>query len=259
VLVSWLNANKIALNASKTEFVIFRSPWEQLDCTPRLKLSGKIINPSKSVKYLGVHLDEHLNWKVHTSSVAIKLRRANGAISKLRHFVPTNILINVYHAIFASHTRYGSQIWGLCDNSVTHRILTLQNTALRLITFNGPRASATPLYSELGLLKFFDQVKVMNILYVHKFLNGNLPADVLATLKFEMSNHPFGTRGNIIGLLKLSPVNTSNFGINSFSRLSSCQWNDLQNSCKTSDLSELAISNLKSLATEYYLRKYTQP
>ena len=124
-------------------------------------------------------------WKPHIASIATKLRRANGALSKLRHFVPTKILSNVYHAIFASHFRYASQIFGLCDNSVTHRILTLQNFALRLLTFNGPRISATPLYSELKILKFFDQVKVMNIIYVHKYLNGNLPIDTLNTLNFE--------------------------------------------------------------------------
>ena len=107
-------------------------------------------------------VDEHLNWKTHIASVATKLCRANGALSKLRYFVPTKILLNVYHAIFASHTRYASQIWGLCDNSVTHRILTLQNFAMRLLTFNGPRVSATPLYAELGVLKFFDQVEIIN-------------------------------------------------------------------------------------------------
>ena len=135
VLVCWLNANKISLNAGKTEFVIFRSPWRRLDCIPRLKLSGKILTPSKSVKYLGVHLDEHLNWKTHLGVEASKLRRANGALSKLRHLVPTRILINVYHAVFVSHIRYWSQIWGLCDNYITHRILTLQNTALKANCF----------------------------------------------------------------------------------------------------------------------------
>ena len=109
----------------------------------------------------------------------------NGALSRLRQYVPTRILINIYHAVFASHTRYASQVWGLCDNSVTHRILTLQNLVMRLITFSAPRKSTTPLYAELSILKFFDQVKVMNILYVHKYLNGNLPEDCLETLKFN--------------------------------------------------------------------------
>ena len=255
-MVSWLNANKISLNAGKTEFVIFRSPWKQIDCIPRLKLSGKILSPSKSVKYLGVHLDEHLNWKPHIASIASKLRRANGALSKLRYFVPTKILTNVYHAIFASHARYASQIWGLRDNSVSHRILTLQNFAMRLLTFKGPRTSATPLYSELGILKFFDQVEIMNILYVHKYLNGNLPVDSLETLKFEKVDHSFATRGNVIGLLKQPTINTTNFGLYSFSNLSVNQWNNLQKHFQNSYLSNLNLSKLKKLATKFYLSKY---
>jgi len=227
-LVNWLNANRISLNASKTEFVIFRSPWKRLDCTPRIKLDGTFLAPSKSVKYLGVHIDEHLNWKTHVSSVSIKLRRANGALSKIRHFIPTRLLVNIYHAIFMSHIRYACQIWGLCDNSVTHRILTLQNSALRLITFNGPRTSATPLYAELGILKFFDLVKTLNIPYVHKYLNGNLPSDSLETLEFNKLNHSIGTRGNTAGLLSRQNVNTTNFGLHSLTRIAADQWNFLQ-------------------------------
>ena len=239
VLVSWLNANKISLNASKTEFVIFRSPWKRLDCIPRLKLSGKILTPSKNVKYLGVHVDEHLNWKTHIASIATKLCRANGTLSKLHYFVPTKI--------FASHTRYASQIWGLCDDSVTHRILTLQNFAMRLLTFNGPQVSATPLYAELGVLKFFDQVEIMDILYVHKYLNGNLPTDTLKTLKFSKIDLSLEIWGNTIGLLKQPSVNTTNYGLHSFSYLSTKQWNDLQKYFQSLCLSELKLSKLKIL------------
>ena len=197
-------------------------------------------------------------WKPHIASIATKLRRANGALSKLRHFVPTKILSNVYHAIFALHFRYVSQIFGLCDNSVTHRILTLQNFALRLLTFNGPRISATPLYSELKILKFFDQVKVMNIIYVHKYLNGNLPIDTLNTLNFEKIDHSFRTRGNTLSLLKLSNVKTTNYGLNSFSRLATIQWNCLQNRIRNLKLSEIKIAKLKKLSISFFLNKYTE-
>jgi len=208
------------------------------------------------VKYLGVHLDNHLNWKVHTSFVAATLRRANGAISKLRHYVPIHILLNIYHAIFASHVSYASQLWGLCDNTVTHRILTLQNTALRLMTFSEPRTSATPLFAELKLLKIFDQVKVMNILFIQKYLQGNLPSDVLSTLNFDEIDHKTGTRGKAIKLLKLSTVKTTNFGLNSFSRLSSKQWNELLINHPDTDFHNLDTDELKSLATKFYLDKY---
>ena len=129
---------------------------------------------------------------------------------------------------------------------------------MRLITFNGPRVSATPLYADLGILKFFDQVKVMNILYVHKYLNGNLPSDSLVTLDFNKINHSIGTRANAMGLLKCSNVNTTNNGLNSFSRLSSKFWNELQSSFPNINLSELKLARLKSLSTNFYLNKYTE-
>ena len=257
VLVEWLNANKISLNASKTEFLIFRSLRKDLDHLPRLKLSGKILTPSKYVKYLGVYLDEHLSWKTHVSAIATKLRRANGAISKLRHYVPFKILLNVFHAIFMSHARYACQLWGLRDNSVTHRILILQNTALRLMTFSPPRSSATTLYANHGILKIFDLVKVLNILYVHKFLNQNLPSDILKTLSIEKIDHSQGTRGSTKGLLKYNSANTTSFGLNSLSCLSSHQWNWIQQGNSNINISELSLSQLKSIATKSFIKSYT--
>ena len=95
---------------------------------PFFKLLGKRIYPNSSVKYLGIRINQHLDWKLHISEI-IKLQRANTALSKLRHYIPLKTLVNMYHAIFSSHMRYVCQVWGLCDNVACHRILTLQKCA----------------------------------------------------------------------------------------------------------------------------------
>ena len=41
--------------------------------TPFLKLLGKRIYPKSSVKYLGIRIDQHLDWKSHISETSIKL------------------------------------------------------------------------------------------------------------------------------------------------------------------------------------------
>ena len=61
-LVQWLNANEISLNINKTEVIIFRRKKKQLDCDLNLKVCGKKIKPSNYVRYLGIYLDEYLNW-----------------------------------------------------------------------------------------------------------------------------------------------------------------------------------------------------
>ena len=135
--------------------------------------------------------------------------------------------------------RYGCQIWGLCDNTITHRILTLQKTALRLMTFSEPRSPSAPIFSELGILKFFDEVEVLNILLVHQHLNRNLPVDTLETLKFNKICHSVGTRGNALGLLNLPNARTKSFGLNSLTRLSIQQWNSFQQASPTLKLADL--------------------
>ena len=96
----------------------------------------------------------------------------------------------------------------------------------------------------------------MNILYVQKHLNGGLPVDTLETLKFEKANHSYGTRSITIGLLKRANVNTSNYGLASFSHLSSNQWNEFQKCFPNLNLTELLSSRLESLSTNYYLSSY---
>uniref|UniRef100_A0A7M5VBW5 Reverse transcriptase domain-containing protein n=1 Tax=Clytia hemisphaerica TaxID=252671 RepID=A0A7M5VBW5_9CNID len=256
VLVSWLNANKISLNASKTEFIIFRSNRRRLDTIPKIEISGKRLTPSKTIKYLGVHLDEHLSWKQHVAVVAAKLRRANGAISKLRHYLPLPNLINVYHAIFSSHIRYACQTWGLCDNTVTHRIQVLQNTAIRIMTFQEPRASVTPTYNELKILKFFDLVETLNIMFIYRYLNRYLPSDCLSTFTFSIIPHDIGTRANHISLLFIRNVNTTTFGLHSLTRLASRQWNNLQEHLDDKNLQIIEPLDLLSHIHEFYLNKY---
>ena len=62
----------------------------------KLKLHGKSIYATVSVKYLGTNVDENLNWHQHINNVAVKLNRANAMLSKLRHFVNKKLLSCTY-------------------------------------------------------------------------------------------------------------------------------------------------------------------
>ena len=55
-LINWLNANKISLNITKTELLIFNKKKKKLECSVKIKPAGKRLHPSKSVKYVGVTL-----------------------------------------------------------------------------------------------------------------------------------------------------------------------------------------------------------
>jgi hypothetical protein len=253
LLYHWLNANKISLNVSKTDVILFRHKNKQINYDVRLKLNGNKLFFSPFVKYLGVLLDPHLSWKFHTSDLAAKLRRTNGAISKLRHYVPRKTLISVYHALFLSHASYACQIWGQNINPNLNRIVKLQKACIRLITFSTYRHPSKPLLHQLGLLNLPDTINLYNISLIYQILNLLAPIDIcnLFSLSYQPNTHL--TRGSSKKLLKKPMV--TNFGIHSISFQSILIWNIFQNA-NSHDLSSISLSKLKTQFKHYLLSQY---
>ena len=72
-LSSWLNANRISLNVSKTELIKFKPRMEKVDFDLNLKLNGKRLYPTKFVKYLDIKIDNSLTWNEPINEIVIKL------------------------------------------------------------------------------------------------------------------------------------------------------------------------------------------
>ena len=58
-LGNWSKANKIFLNAGKTEVVLFTSPKKQFDCDFKIKRNGNRLCEIDSVKYLLIQIDKY--------------------------------------------------------------------------------------------------------------------------------------------------------------------------------------------------------
>ena len=66
----------------------------------KIKLNRKRLYPSPSVRYLGIKIDQSLNWKDHINDIAVKLNRANAPLFKIRNFANITISKTIYLAIF---------------------------------------------------------------------------------------------------------------------------------------------------------------
>jgi hypothetical protein len=225
-LTNWLKANKIALNIKKTEFVIFRKKRNSAVNFPTVKMDGKKLFPSTVIKYLGVHIDEHLSWNNHINQLTVKLSRANGILAKIRHFVSLDILRSIYFAIFESHIRYGCIVWGQKGTSLRSSISVLQNTAIRIISFSDIFAKSKPLYDKLNLIQFTDIVDIDNIIFSHSFVTNNLPS--FFSSFFSLTGDSLhATRRSSKPLFKINPINSKKYGSNSIKNLCIKVWNNL--------------------------------
>ena len=118
-----------------------------------IEIDGKPINQQKSVKYLGILIDCRLNWKEQIQQILKKISRGIGVLCKIRHFVDTKTLVQLYHAIILPFFSYGCKVWG---NTYDHNIKPLQiiqRKAIRLITFSNFDAHTSPLFAKPNLLK----------------------------------------------------------------------------------------------------------
>ena len=104
----WLCANKLSLNIEKSNFVIFHPLQKKINYLINLKINNKTLEEKRSIKYLGVIIDGHLNWKDHVYELSKKILRSIAILLKLRHFVPIKILVQLYYSIIFPFLSYGS-------------------------------------------------------------------------------------------------------------------------------------------------------
>ena len=119
----------------------------------QLKINGLALERCSSYKYLGLFIDEGLNWKTHVNHVCQKISKACAIISKLRHCVDFNTLKMVYYALGYSYLRYCNVVWGNTSKNVLNPLSALRNRIIRIMTF-APfgRIDIHPILSSLEIL-----------------------------------------------------------------------------------------------------------
>ena len=280
-LCLWLLANKISLNAAKTELIFFRRPSQNIP-EIKIKVNGKKLYPSNYIKYLGINLDEHLTGSAHMSSLAPKLKRANGMLAKIRHYVESDQLKSLYFSIFSSHMLYGSQIWGQVKNIDFRNLQVIQNNAIRLISFEQDfRDHVSHLYVNLNILKLSDMIILQNILLVHDFFNHNLPQNLQTTLNLKLEHlqqdkdrrnlvlpqwfddfifpdNSFQPREDPIpGQLSEPNYDSARYGRRSITNMAINQWNFFNRLYANEDLMSLPRTKLKRIIVNHFMNSYT--
>ena len=136
LLHTWLRANRISLNAIKTEIILFR-PKLQANIAKHLnfRISGQREERINEVKYLGLVVNEFLERRTHFTHLNKKLSRAIGLFSKIRHHTSQNLLKPIYFSLFNSHLIYGCQVWGQQHSNEFKKIENPQEKAIKIIKF----------------------------------------------------------------------------------------------------------------------------
>jgi len=72
----------------------------------RTENTSKEIMARSSLKYLGVILDDKLNWKPQIEKLVTQLSKSCRMLFKLKHYTNIPVLKSVYFALFHSYLTY---------------------------------------------------------------------------------------------------------------------------------------------------------
>ena len=108
LLDEWFKANQLLLNLSKTVLMNF---WQK-GKNVQLELDKIPILIVSTTKFLGVYLDNQLNWKYHIMSLLNKIQSNKYLLSTAQHLLSKQNLKSIYFAHIYSHLSYSLVTWG---------------------------------------------------------------------------------------------------------------------------------------------------
>jgi Reverse transcriptase (RNA-dependent DNA polymerase) len=190
----WFRANKMAVNVSKTKYIIFKPKGKTITLDPNegIKFNNNDINgpvdnnkifeleriydnsptpQSRSYKLLGVLLDENLSFDQHCNMVCNKLAQSSYIINKVKNMLPRNLLRTLYFSLFNSHLLYCLPLYSCTANKNLKKITIMQKKVVRAICNAKYNDHTEPLFQQLSILPFEKLIMYTKSLLMHSIIH----------------------------------------------------------------------------------------
>ena len=112
MIILFFKSNKLALNESKTNFIVFHTKSNKPPDDFRISLNSIDLKRVTNTKFLGVKIQENLSWKTHIDFICDRVSRTTGVLARLKHFLPKHALLLIFNSLCVSHMTYAITVWG---------------------------------------------------------------------------------------------------------------------------------------------------
>ena len=123
------------------------------------------------MKFLGVWLDDELNWRKHVNTVILKIKRNTNLLKQGQNFLDIHSKKIIYFAHIQSQVNYCLSCWGnMISEEQISKIQKLLCKCGNLIS----------MYSNLNILSLKDLIKLENYKFGYKLCNNTLPHKIMS-------------------------------------------------------------------------------
>lgn len=179
----WLSSNLLTLNIDKTQLIRFDlSKNQQVSdnskslvahlCTPEdsNNCSCPSISAVPQTKYLGIYVDERLNWHSHIDTLCNRVRKLIHIFRTLRYSADKQTIKMVYTCLCQSILTYCIPAWGGTDKTSLLHLERAQRAVLKVMSFKPRLYPTAKLYTECDVLTVRQLYVFRSVLRKHSHL-----------------------------------------------------------------------------------------
>src|SRR6218665_3296751 len=196
LVADWFRENRLTVNFDKTSYIIFKSYKKARDCFNLGDVCINEINLTqvRSTKFLGVFVDQHLDWKEHINYISAKVARNVGILTRAFRLLPKTARIKLYYAIVFPYLSYCNIVWASTYKTSLRKLIVIQKGAIRVIASANYGFSTKQSFSDLNLLNI-EQIRLYQVgEFVFHFHHGLLPPVFADFYTLVSKVHTYGTR-----------------------------------------------------------------
>jgi hypothetical protein len=197
----WFSCNRLALNISKTNYIVFSGKRRLV--INGISINGSLLSQVNNANFLGITIDDTLTWKNHLAALRSKLSKSIGILRKLARHLSRSILLQLYNSFITPYLQYGITIWGSAPKTTLNPIFVLQKKALKIALDLPMRTSTEQVLRTAKVLPLSDMYKLRVGIFMYKFNSLLLPSCFLSYFQANSQVHSINTRSSSLFRLPL--------------------------------------------------------
>ena len=153
-VAEWVDKADLVLNKEKCLAMIICSQYSKkktTEDTTAVQMGEHVLKLQHSTKYLGVHVDQHLQWDQQCQLVRKKINIGTCFINRAKGGLPKEERSSLYRAFVEPHLDYCAPVWSATTEKNIGKIETAQRNAVRALTDYTHKNSVEELFTELNI------------------------------------------------------------------------------------------------------------
>jgi len=140
-----------------------------------LQVRNETLEVVQCTKYLGVYIDNSLDWKKQIQETSKKVSRSIGMLKYAKRYLPFRALKTLYTSVTNPYFCYCCSVWRVCGATEIQQLQKLQNRAARIIKGSNSNAPSKPLLEISSWNTIKEMIQFDSQIMVFLEINGLAP------------------------------------------------------------------------------------